>query len=60
MTFVALVIYRFNVQLSKAAARSGDGSNGQDFPSLEIWKPCLGIMGPVLGHDVLIDVSPAT
>ncbi|KAL9019113.1 MAG: hypothetical protein Q9185_003587 [Variospora sp. 1 TL-2023] len=52
LTFVALVLARFELSLSKP-------ENGATvpFPQIEDAKPCLGIMGPRLGWDTTIQVQ---
>lgn len=54
LTFVALVVDRFELELA------GDvGTSGTAFPKLEDRKPCLGIMGPLTGEDVIVKVREA-
>lgn len=48
--FVALVVCRFDVALV-------DGSAHAQFPRVDEGKPCLGIMGPVEGDDVLFTIK---
>lgn len=55
MTFIALVLYRFDISRADHAALP----NSSTFPRLEEKKPCLGIMGPAKGHDVYLKVKPA-
>ena len=52
LTFVALVICRFDLELA--------GNEGEEasMPRMEIRRPCLGIMGPEKGGDVLLKVRP--
>ena len=54
LTFVALGICRFEVSLAEIGE---ENLSEHKFPGLEIWKPCLGIMGPVKGHDVIVNVK---
>ncbi|KAL9608970.1 MAG: hypothetical protein Q9167_006221 [Letrouitia subvulpina] len=65
MTFVALVLYRFDISLT-TVKRTDIGNDGKNitvqklaFPDLEEREHCLGIMGPVKGHDVYLNVKPA-
>lgn len=61
MTFVALLIHRFDITLAGTPAlpASEDKTAKPAFPRLEKQKPCLGIMGPAKGHDVCLRVRPA-
>jgi cytochrome P450 len=60
MTFVALLLYRFDIALAThpALPASKDKATKPAFPRLEEQKPCLGIMGPAKGHDVCLKVRP--
>ena len=61
ITFVALVLHRFDIRLAKADEMLGRGprASEQEFPKLEESKPCLSIMGPVRGEDVYLRVERA-
>jgi cholesterol 7alpha-monooxygenase len=61
MTFVALLIYRFDIALAvnPTLLANEDKTAKPAFPQLEEQKPCLGIMGPVKDHDVCLRVKPA-
>lgn len=59
ITFVALILYRFDIHLPEVEDSSGTKSPPR-FPNLEEGKPCLGIMGPVNGEDVFISVRQAS
>ena len=48
--FVAIVLHRFEIRLP----------GEQKFPALDRKKPSLGIMGPVEGYDVVLEVSKAS
>ncbi|KAI4137762.1 MAG: hypothetical protein LQ341_004999 [Variospora aurantia] len=52
LTFVALVLARFELSLSKP-------ENGATvpFPQIEDGKPCLGLMGPRFGWDTTIQIQ---
>ena len=52
LTFVALVICRFNLDLA-----IDKGKPGGRFPIMETRRPCLGIMSPKEGEDVMLRVS---
>lgn len=47
LVFVALAISRFDIDIAEA---------GCSFPKMETSKPCLGIMGPQAGEDVMVVV----
>lgn len=48
--FVAVVLHRFDVRLA---------GEGQSFPVLDRKKPSLGVMDPVKGDDVILEVREA-
>ncbi|KAI9879019.1 MAG: hypothetical protein M1830_009818 [Pleopsidium flavum] len=52
VAFVALVLGRYDLEL----APSEIGGKTETFPALEEMKPCLGVMGPVTGDDLVIRV----
>ena len=58
LTFIALLLYRFDIALASNPALpvSKDKLAKPTFPQLEEKKPCLGIMGPAEGHDVCLKV----
>ena len=61
--FIALVLQRFDIGLAEKVERNGSGENGrlqQGFPKSEDSTPCLGIMAPVQGDDVIVNVMPRT
>lgn len=63
LTFVALAIYRFDIALTKEVSkRKGGGKEApsQDFPSLNTKKFCLGLMEPVKGNDLLVNVQKSS
>lgn len=51
LTFVALVLERFDVEVAKQ-----ESGGTATFPQIEDGKPCLGIMGPRLGWDTVLEV----
>ena len=53
VTFVALVLHRFDIELAEK-----DGIP-QPFPRLDEGKPCLGVMGPAAGNDLIVRVKPS-
>lgn len=59
ITFVALVLCRFKIDLAEAEA-PGAFKYPPRFPKMEDGKPCLGIMGPVKGDDCFITVERAS
>jgi cytochrome P450 len=52
LTFVALVLNRYEIKKSKIS------QFGSDFPRLDLAKPCIRIMSPVKGDDILLNVRP--
>lgn len=59
ITFVALILYRFDIDLTKGEIASASKSKPR-FPRLDEGKPCLGIMGPVNGEDVFVTIKQAS
>lgn len=59
LTFVALVLDRFDLELAATSGSGGKGEKEKAFPRLEDRTPSLGIMGPANGYDVALLVSPA-
>ena len=58
-TFTAMLLNRFEVSLRPFGGESDDTLiYASPFPKLEDTKPCLGIMGPMKGEDVVIFVRP--
>ena len=53
LAFVAFVLKRFDLKL----VSKGKGKLQQDFPRLEELKPTLGVIGPVQGEDVVVEIS---
>lgn len=51
LVFTALVLTRFDITLAEKGS-----DHASAFPKIEDGKPCLGIMGPVNGADVLLRV----
>ena len=58
VTFVALVLYRFDFELANGKDVKGARAV-PSFPDLEEGKPCLGVMGPAGGNDVFLRVKPS-
>lgn len=52
VAFVAFVLKRFELEIPNAEA---DGVSNT-FPRLEEMKPCLGVMGPVQGGDLIVRI----
>ena len=59
IAFVALVLYRFDIDLANIQVASAS-KPPPSFPRLDEGKPCLGIMGPVGGDDMLVTVKQAS
>ena len=60
LTFVALVIHRFDARLATAAELPRSrGNQRQTFPMIEASKPCLSIMSPIKGEDVFLHIRRA-
>ncbi len=55
VAFVAIVLRRFDVELAK-----GEKGSRNALPPLEEKKPCLGVMGPVEGADLIVRVKQRT
>ena len=56
VAFVAYVLQRFELEVSDVEK---DGTPNA-FPRLEEKKPCLGVMGPVHGNDLIVSVRQRT
>lgn len=59
--FIALVLHRFDIGLTEKSEKNSSGEKEmlqQRFPRSEGSTPCLGIMGPVQGEDVIVNVMP--
>ena len=60
VTFIGLVLGRFDIQM---ASRNSVGGKHEPeiqlFPQLEEAKPCLGVMGPAKGGDLIVRVRPS-
>lgn len=52
LTCVALAIHKFDMKLNRDKHQGARGG----FPQLELNKPCLGIMSPKEGHDLVFDI----
>ena len=64
LTFVALVVYSFDVRLATDDEMSWKrpaslSKWAQQFPKIEASKPCLSIMSPVRGEDVYLHIRRA-
>lgn len=63
MTFVALVLHRFDVTLSPLPSDGpcgGTTSKKQRMPRIDHKKLAVSLMSPIAGEDLLVDVKPAT
>ena len=59
LTFVALAIHRFDIDVVKKESRGTVPSHGKiapGFPRLDTRKFCLGIMAPLEGNDLVLEV----
>jgi cytochrome P450 len=52
LTFIGVALTRFDVYKTVGTPKNSA------FPRLELKKPCLGIMAPVRGDDVIVNVRP--
>jgi cytochrome P450 len=52
LTFIGVALSRFDVY------KAAETSRGATFPRLELKKPCLGIVAPVKGDDIIVTVRP--
>ncbi|ESZ95986.1 putative oxidoreductase, FAD-binding [Sclerotinia borealis F-4128] len=59
LTCVALAIGRFDMQLVSGNYECKKGAEESNFPRLELQKPCLGIMNPKEGDDVVVNICIA-
>ncbi len=53
--FVAMVLWRFDINV----AEDDEKTNGCGFPKPEDRNPPIGVMGPIRGQDVLIEIRAA-
>ena len=60
VAFVAFLLHRFELSLAQSKEAESDSAEHPPFPKIEDMKPCLGIMGPARGEDVMLFVRPAT
>lgn len=60
LTFVALAIHRFDIRIATGAPAQAykTGVALPNFPRMDKKKFCLGIMEPVKGDDMIVDVRP--
>lgn len=49
---VGVLLRRFDVQLS------GEGGRKQEFPTIDLTTPALGVTGPAKGMDLWLDIKP--
>jgi len=56
LTFVALAIHRFEIDFAKGRGKREEGLL-PEFPRLNTEKFCLGIMEPIKGDDLILDVK---
>lgn len=54
VSFIVIVLQRFDVAL----VGKPDGVNRQRFPRMEGTKPSFGMMGPLIGEDLVVRVKP--
>ena len=53
--FLAFVLERFDIDLKNMG---GDDSPKPQFPRLDVNKPNLGIISPILGDDITVSIKP--
>lgn len=54
LTFVAVVLWRYDIEVLGRTS----SPPGTDFPRMDERKPCLGIIGPMPGDDVVLQIIP--
>ena len=55
--FIALILHRYDVDLARASNMAPGDPVTDQFPKLCVSRPCIGIMGPAQGDDVIINVK---
>ena len=58
--FIALVLHRFDIERVERSDLTPKGTSISHLPKLSMSRPCLGIMGPADGEDVIIDIKQRT
>ena len=57
LTFVAVVLWRYDIEVL-GPKNSNETPLGKGFPRMDERKPCLGIIGPMPGDDVVLKIVP--
>ena len=57
VVFIALILHRFDIERVERSDLTQKGTPTHRLPNLSMSRPCLGIMGPADGEDVIIDVK---
>ena len=57
VVFIALVLHRFDIERVERPDLTQKGTPANRIPGLSMSRPCLGIMGPADGEDVIIDIK---
>ena len=58
--FIALVLHRFDIERVERLDLTRKGTSTSQLPKLSMSRPCLGIMGPADGEDVIIHIKQST
>lgn len=58
LTFVALALHRFEISFAAGKHAKAGGGVSPEFPQVDKKKFCLGIMEPVKGDDIILDIRP--
>lgn len=59
--FIALVLDRFDIErLVERPGTTHKGTPMDRLPKLSMWRPCIGVMGPADGEDVMVRVKQRT
>ena len=56
VTFVALVLYKYDMKLSLKTDEQGR-QVPQPFPKVDAWKPTLGVLAPAPGNDLVVQLK---
>ena len=58
LTFVALALHRFDIRITASRSHHGDKARNviPRFPRIDKKKFCLGIMEPIEGDDLILDI----
>ena len=57
VVFIALILHRFDIERVERSDLTQKSTPSNRLPNLSMSRPCLGIMGPADGEDVIIDVK---